>query len=190
MASALVIGALLSIVIESAGAIAGWWTVPGHSSIILAVQTQMASAAPVPPGTPLERLQRKAASASQSLNALAAAFVPEFLARHIEAALNRMQISLLRLAALATMSPLIAILIADTVIDALLARERRRLTGGRESGFVFHRLQKWRGMAIRLPAVLWMASPGATPLMLVLPVIGLPAVLYLWVHMVLFKRHV
>ena len=110
-------------------------------------------------------------------------------ARCLVAAGNRLQTAMLRLGLLAAYLPFAAVVFLLFVIEALLTREKRRLRGGREHGFIFHRLQRARTLSLWLPFVLYLILP-ATPHPVYLPLLALPPAAYVWTHMVLFKRNV
>ena len=99
------------------------------------------------------------------------------------------QTLLLRMLLLIPAIPASALIVSVVIAEALLSRERRRLRGGRERGYVYHRLQKLRALAFYLPCFIWMCIPIALPPALALATI-LPPVLYLFGAMVLFKRNV
>ena len=99
------------------------------------------------------------------------------------------QTLLLRMLMLLPAIPASLLIISVVIAEAILLREKRRLRGGRESGFVYHRLQKLRTPVFYLPFFLWFGVPVAVPASAAL-LTNLPAAFYLWAAMVLFKRNV
>lgn len=99
------------------------------------------------------------------------------------------QTLLLRLLLLIPAVPASGLIVSVVIAEALLNRERRRLRGGRERGYIYHRLQKLRALVFYLPCFIWMCLPVALPPGAALATI-LPPVLYLFGAMVLFKRNV
>ena len=176
--------------LELGGAATGLWSAPGHSEHDLTVTRTTIRVLDSP------ALARPVVSAQKRLGAWQQAIlqtIPQQLGAvpvsYLAAAGNRMQTSLLRLALLSSLAPLAAVIILLAVIEALLMREIRRLRGGREHGFIFHRLHSARTLALWLPFFLFLLSPSTPPPEL-LPLLVVPAGIYVWGHMVLFKRDV
>ena len=115
--------------------------------------------------------------------------VPAFLKQTLFSISASAQTLLLRLLLLIPAVPASVIIFSAVITEALLQREKRRLRGGRESGFVYHRLQKVRLAVFYLPFFLWFFNPFVLPSSTVLLPI-LPVAVYLWASMVLFKRNV
>ena len=84
----------------------------------------------------------------------------DLISRHLAAGANCLQIFALRVVSLTGYLPAMALIVGVVFIDALVARNLRRLRASRESGYVFHRLQRFRGAVLWLPIFLVMASPA------------------------------
>ena len=186
--SAMLAGATFAIAAESVGGLAGWWPVPQHSEANLAkaVRTLSSLRSRTLAGA-VERTRKRVAVFTRSLPYADSSSGMSFWLRHLSSVLNTVQIVLTRIAILITCAPILAVIFAVAVIDALLEREKRRQSGGRESGFVFHRISKLRGLAFWLPPFVWLAVPLPTSSLFMLAVLPVG---YLWTQMVLFKRHV
>ena len=186
--SAMLTGATFAIAAESVGGLAGWWPVPQHSEVTLAktMQTLSSLRSRTLAGA-VERTRQRVAVFNRSLPYTDSSSGMAFWLRHLSSVLNTVQIVLTRVAILITCAPILAVIFAVAVIDALLDREKRRQSGGRESGFVFHRISKLRGLAFWLPPFVWMAIPLPVSSLFMLAVLPVG---YLWTQMVLFKRHV
>ena len=184
----MLVGAAFAIAAESVGGLAGWWPVPQHSEATLAKSMQALSSlhARTLAGA-VERTRQRVAVFTRSLPQADSSSGMGFWLRHLSSVLNMVQIVLTRIAILITCAPILAVIFAVAVIDALLEREKRRQSGGRESGFVFHRISKLRGLAFWLPPFVWLAVPLPVSSLLLLAVLPVG---YLWTQMVLFKRHV
>ena len=182
-------GAAFAIATETVGGLAGWWPVPQHSEVTLAKTMQsLSSLRSRTLAGAVERTRQRVAVFTRSLPpAASSSGMMGFWLRHLSSMLNTVQIVLTRIAILITCAPILAVIFAVAVIDALLEREKRRQSGGRESGFVFHRISKLRGLAFWLPPFVWLAVPLPVASLFMLAVLPIG---YLWTQMVLFKRHV
>ena len=186
--SAMLTGATFAIAAESVGGLAGWWSVPQHSEVALAKTMQsLSSLRSRTLAGAVERTRQRVAVFTRSLPYADSSSGMGFWLRHLSSVLNTVQIVLTRIAILITCAPILAVIVAVAVIDALLEREKRRQSGGRESGFVFHRISKLRGLAFWLPPFVWLAVPLPVSSLFMLAVLPVG---YLWTQMVLFKRHV
>ena len=181
-------GAVFAIAAESVGGLAGWWPVPHHSEVTLAkaVRSLSSQHSRTLAGA-VERTRQRVAVFTRSLPSTDHSAALGFWLRHLSSVLNMVQIVLTRIAILITFAPILAIIFAAAVIDALLEREKRRQSGGRESGYIFHRISKLRVFAYWLPPFAWLAVPLPVSSLLILAVLPVG---YLWTQMVLFKRHV
>ena len=181
-------GAAFAIAAESVGGLAGWWPVPQHSEVTLTKTMQsLSSLRSRTLAGAVERTRQRVAVFTRSLPHADSSSGMGFWLRHLSSVLNMVQVVLTRIAILITCAPILAVIFAVAVIDALLEREKRRQSGGRESGFVFHRISKLRGLAFWLPPFIWLAVPLPVSSLFVLAVLPVG---YLWTQMVLFKRHV
>ena len=181
-------GAAFAIAAESVGGLAGWWPVPQHSEVTLAKAVRsLSSLRSRTLAGPVERTRQRVSEFTRSLPSAANSSGMSFWLRHLSSVLNTVQVVLTRIAILITCAPILAVIFTAAVIDALLEREKRRQSGGRESGFVFHRISKLRGLAFWLPPFVWMAAPLPVSSLFILAVLPVG---YLWTQMVLFKRHV
>jgi len=99
------------------------------------------------------------------------------------------QVVMLRFTMLLTAIPSALLIFAVVLAEAMLMREKRRLRGGRESGFVYHRLQHIRKLAFWAPMFLWFAHPWNVPAIFAIFMV-MPAAFYVWASLVLFKRNV
>ena len=186
--SAMLAGATFAIAAESVGGLAGWWPVPQHSEVTLKkAERSLSSLRSRTLAGPVERTRQRVAVFTRSLPYADNSSAMGFWLRHLSSVLNMVQFVLTRIAILITCAPILAVIFAAAVIDALLEREKRRQSGGRESGFVFHRISKLRGLAFWLPPFVWLAVPLPVSSLFLLAVLPVG---YLWTQMVLFKRHV
>ena len=177
-------------VIEVGGAFAGLWSAPAHSEQILDKSRRAAKALETSSlAVPVVRLQQQAGVWQHAILSIAPLHPESTPVRYLVATGNRLQTTLLRLAALAAFAHYLAAVILVSIIEALVTREKRRLLGGREHGFVFHRLGSVRTVVTALPFFLFLAAPPTLPSAFV-PLLMIPLAAYLFFHMVLFKRNV
>ena len=154
----------------------GIWTVPEHSAELL---RRTISATDSPPTG--ERLVDILGAAKVEfipihaplLSATQNPFV-DLISRHLASIVNCLQIFVLRVVFLTGYLPAMALIVGVVFIDALVARNLRRMRGSRESGYVFHRLQRFRGAVLWLPIFMVMASPVFVPPLLIAAIV-LPA---------------
>lgn len=171
--------------------LAGIWPVPEHSAELL--RRTIAATDSLPAGG---RLVNVSAAARFEFIPIGAArhstnqnpFV-DLILRHLAAAANCLQVFALRVVSLAGYLPAMALIVGVIFIDALVTRNLRRLRASRESGYVFHRLQRFRGAVLWLPIFLVMASPVFVPPLLIAAIV-LPAAAYIWIQVVLFAPRV
>ena len=188
-AAALIAGTIISLVVESGVGLVGGWNIPQHSAQVLAETTahsQLANTDLVPGILSAIRTNLKwvaiipfKASGDNPFVALGA--------RHFQALLNRLQITTLRLASIAAYAPAMLLIFAATVTDATVERRLRARAGGKESGYLYHRLQRLRGLALFVPVFLFLAWPWHVPAQLGALTV-FPAAIYIWLQLVLFKR--
>ena len=188
-AAALIVGTIISLVVESGVGLVGGWNIPQHSAQVLAETTahsELANTDLVPGILSAIRTNLKwvaiipfKASGDNPFVALGA--------RHFQALLNRLQITTLRLASIAAYAPAMLLIFAATVTDATVERRLRARAGGKESGYLYHRLQRLRGLALFVPVFLFLAWPQHVPAQLGALTV-FPAAIYIWLQLVLFKR--
>ena len=176
--------------IEVLGAAAGLWHAPVHSEHTLdrtqrTVQA-LQSLAPVRLVVSIQQL----VAVWQPVILQLLPFHPEStVSGYLAAAGNQLQTGLLRLAVLTALAPVAAAFLMLSIVEALLTRDKRRLRGGREHGFVYHRLQRVRTLTLWLPLFLFLVAPVTVPPVF-LTLLVIPSAAYVWAHMVLFKRNV
>ena len=115
--------------------------------------------------------------------------VTGYVTGYLAAAANRLQISVMRIAMIISYLPLLIFLYGLTVVDALVRRQLRRLRVEPDRGYIFHRLNRVRGLALWWPFFLVLAVPGQVPAPVVFGAC-LPGAAYLWINMTFFKRNI
>lgn len=189
--SAVLVAYVFSVLIEIVAGLSGTWPVPERSSELL---KRTLSAAREQPSEDrlfgiLDVLRINFAPVDiHQLPATNNPFV-ELLMRHLAATSNRIQIVTLRLASLVEFLPAMALIVASVFVDALVTRNLRSLRANRESGYVFHRLQRIRNTVLWLPIFLVLAAPVFVPPILMATIV-LPAAAFIWIQAVLFAPHV
>ena len=189
VAAALIVGTIVSLVVESGVGLVGGWNIPQHSAQVLGETTahsRLTNTDLVPGILSAIRTNLKwvaiipfKASGDNPFVALGA--------RHFQALLNRLQITTLRLTSLAAYAPAMFLIFAATITDATVERRLRARAGGKESGYLYHRLQRLRGLALFVPVFLFLAWPWHVPAQLGALTV-FPAAIYIWLQLVLFKR--
>lgn len=178
--SGIIAGVVFSPIVESTGGLVGLWHTPAHSAAVLdrtaAVLAQ-----------PLRRLRITPIVFIPSSHPSNPPF--DLLLRHLAAAANSLQTSILRLCSAVLFLPAIALITTVTIADALLTRNYRRLRAEREHGYIFHRLQRLRGIALFWPIFFVLVQPSYLPPIAIAAAI-LPSIAYLWLNMTLFKRNI
>ena len=187
--SALVAGTIFSLVVESGVGLIGGWNIPQHSAQVLGEtnkNNRLLNPDFVPGVLRSIRTNLKWTAVISFKTKSDNPFVA-LGARHFQALLNRLQITTLRLASIAAYAPAMLLIFAATVADATVERRLRARAGGKESGYLYHRLQRLRGLALFVPIFLFLAWPWhVTATLGALAVF--PAAIYIWLQLVLFKR--
>ena len=146
-ASAVVAGAIFALVMESGVGLVGGWNIPQHSAQVLGETTtnsRLSNTDFVPDILNAIRTNLKWVAIISFKSTVDNPYA-ELGARHFQALLNRLQITTLRLASLAAYAPAMLLIFVATVADATVERRLRARAGGKESGYLYHRLQKLRG---------------------------------------------
>ena len=189
LVSALIAGTIVSLVVESGVGLVGGWNIPQHSAQVLGEtnkNNQLLNPDFVPGVLRSIRTNLKWAAVISFKTKSDNPFVA-LGARHLEALLNRLQITTLRLASIAAYAPAMLLILTATVVDAAVERRLRAQAGGKESGYLYHRLQRLRGMALVAPIFLFLAWPWHIPAQLG-ALAAFPAAIFIWLQLVLFKR--
>ena len=188
-ASALIAGTIISLVVESGVGLVGGWHIPQHSAQVLEEtnkNNRLLNPDFVPGVLRSIRTNLKWAAVISFKTKSDNPFVA-LGARHFQALLNRLQITTLRLTSIAAYAPAMLLIFAATVTDATVERRLRARAGGKESGYLYHRLQRLRGLALFVPVFLFLAWPWHVPAQLGALTV-FPAAIYIWLQLVLFKR--
>ena len=190
LASALIAGTIFSLVVESGVGLVGGWNIPQHSAQVLGEtnkNNQLLLNPDFVPGVLRSiRTNLKWAAVISFKTKSDNPFVA-LGARHLQALLNRLQITTLRLASIAAYAPAMLLILTATVVDAAVERRLRAHAGGKESGYLYHRLQRLRGMALVAPIFLFLAWPWHIPAQLG-ALAAFPAAIFIWLQLVMFKR--
>ena len=188
-ASALIAGTIFSLVVESGVGLVGGWNIPQHSAQVLGEtnkNNQLLNPDFVPGVLRSIRTNLKWAAVISFKTKSDNPFVA-LGARHLQALLNRLQITTLRLASIAAYAPAMLLILTATVVDAAVERRLRAHAGSKESGYLYHRLQRLRGMALVAPIFLFLAWPWHIPAQLG-ALAAFPAAIFIWLQLVMFKR--
>ena len=188
-ASALIAGTIFSLVVESGVGLVGGWNIPQHSAQVLGEtnkNNQLINPDFVPGVLRSIRTNLKWAAVISFKTKSDNPFVA-LGARHLQALLNRLQITTLRLASIAAYAPAMLLILTATVVDAAVERRLRAHAGSKESGYLYHRLQRLRGMALVAPIFLFLAWPWHIPAQLG-ALAAFPAAIFIWLQLVMFKR--
>ena len=188
-ASAVVAGAIFALVMESGVGLVGGWNIPQHSAQVLGETTtnsRHSNTDFVPDILNAIRTNLKWV-AIISFKSTGDNPYAELGARHFQALLNRLQITTLRLASLAAYAPAMLLIFVATIADATVERRLRARAGGKESGYLYHRLQRLRALALFVPVFLFLAWPWHVSATLGALTV-FPAAFYIWLQLVLFKR--
>lgn len=188
-ASALIAGTIFSLVVESGVGLVGGWNIPQHSAQVLGEtnkNNQLINPDFVPGVLRSIRTNLKWAAVISFKTKSDNPFVA-LGSRHLQALLNRLQITTLRLASIAAYAPAMLLILTATVVDAAVERRLRAHAGGKESGYLYHRLQRLRGMALVAPIFLFLAWPWHIPAQLG-ALAAFPAAIFIWLQLVMFKR--
>ena len=189
LVSALVAGTIFSLVVESGVGLVGGWNIPQHSAQVLGEtnkNNRLLNPDFVPGVLRSIRTNLKWAAVISFKTKSDNPFVA-LGARHLQALLNRLQITTLRLASIASYAPAMLLILTATVVDAAVERRLRAQAGGKESGYLYHRLLRLRGMALVAPIFLFLAWPWHIPAQLG-ALAAFPAAIFIWLQLVLFKR--
>ena len=188
-ASALIAGTIFSLVVESGVGLVGGWNIPQHSAQVLGEtnkNNQLINPDFVPGVLRSIRTNLKWAAVISFKTKSDNPFVA-LGSRHLQALLNRLQITTLRLASIAAYAPAMLLILTATVVDAAVERRLRAHAGSKESGYLYHRLQRLRGMALVAPIFLFLAWPWHIPAQLG-ALAAFPAAIFIWLQLVMFKR--
>ena len=188
-ATALIAGTIFSLVVESGVGLVGGWNIPQHSAQVLGEtnkNNRLLNPDFVPGVLRSIRTNLKWAAVISFKTKSDNPFVA-LGARHLQALLNRLQITTLRLASIAAYAPAMLLILTATVVDAAVERRLRAHAGGKESGYLYHRLQRLRGMALVAPIFLFLAWPWHIPAQLG-ALAAFPAAIFIWLQLVMFKR--
>ena len=188
-ASALIAGTIFSLVVESGVGLVGGWNIPQHSAQVLGEtnkNNQLLNPDFVPGVLRSIRTNLKWAAVISFKTKSDNPFVA-LGSRHLQALLNRLQITTLRLASIAAYAPAMLLILTATVVDAAVERRLRAHAGSKESGYLYHRLQRLRGMALVAPIFLFLAWPWHIPAQLG-ALAAFPAAIFIWLQLVMFKR--
>ena len=182
---ALIAGAFLSVIIEWLGMWLGWWSSPNHAREVLMKELRWAG---------LLNFWLDPLPALQAYGQAADNFVLRWtatgtLAEYILAAVYALQLVLLRIFVVVTSLPAIAVLWTLCILDGLLARDIRKFTSARESGFVYHNSKALLNTMICLPASMYVASPVGFHPSLFMAVAAGPSGLLLWSTAANFKKY-
>ena len=188
-ASALIAGTIFSLVVESGVGLVGGWNIPQHSAQVLGEtnkNNQLINPDFVPGVLRSIRTNLKWAAVISFKTKSDNPFVA-LGSRHLQALLNRLQITTLRLASIAAYAPAMLLILTATVVDAAVERRLRAHAGSKESGYLYHRLQRLRGMALVAPIFLFLAWPWHIPAQLG-ALAAFPAAIFILLQLVMFKR--
>ena len=140
LVSALVAGTIFSLVVESGVGLVGGWNIPQHSAQVLGEtnkNNRLLNPDFVPGVLRSIRTNLKWATVISFKTKSDNPFVA-LGTRHLEALLNRLQITTLRLASIASYAPAMLLILTATVVDAAVERRLRAQAGGKESGYLYH----------------------------------------------------
>ncbi len=189
LVSALVAGTIFSLVVESGVGLVGGWNIPQHSAQVLGEtnkNNRLLNPDFVPGVLRSIRTNLKWAAVISFKTKSDNPFLA-LGARHFQALLNRLQITTLRIASIAAYAPAMLLIFTAAVVDATVERRLRAHAAGKESGYLYHRLQRLRGLALFVPLFLFLAWPWHVPAQLGALTV-FPAAIYIWLQLVLFKR--
>lgn len=182
---ALVAGAFLSVLIEWCGMWFDWWPNDNHAREVLLKELRWAGLM----GFWLDPLPLLQAYGRAADNWIVRWTATGVVAEYVLAAIYSLQLVLLRIFVVITSVPAILILWTLCILDGLLARDIRKFTSARESGFVYHNSKALLTAMICLPASLYVASPvGFHPTLFLLIAAG-PSGLLLWSTTSNFKKY-